>query len=114
MSARSINYSLIALLFCAASGSSAAVHAASATAQVGAQQADLDAQCQAARQKVLNVERASYVEECVRNRHPQADRAGCERFYADHGNAAGGRAPLHMDLPECVAAHDFRQSAPRR
>ena len=50
------------------------------------------------------------IEECVANRFPRNDRAGCERFYADHGNAtAGGRAPLHMDLPECVAAHEHRQ-----
>ena len=75
-----------------------------------AEQAALDQACADAREKILAVERAQLVEECVANRFPRSDRAGCERFYADHGNAtAGGRAPLHMDLPECVAAHENRQ-----
>ena len=75
-----------------------------------AEQARLDQACEDAREKILSVERAQLVEECVANEFPRNDRAGCERFYADHGNAtAGGRAPLHMDLPECVAAHENRQ-----
>ena len=85
--------------------------AASSRRQAEAEQARLDQACEDAREKILSVERAQLVEECVANRFPRSDRAGCERFYADHGNAtAGGRAPLHMDLPECVAAHEFRQS----
>ena len=75
-----------------------------------AEQARLDQACEDAREKILSTERAQLVEECVANKFPRNDRAGCERFYADHGNAtAGGRAPLHMDLPECVAAHENRQ-----
>jgi hypothetical protein len=74
-----------------------------------AEQAQLDKACEDAREKILSVERAQYVEECVAKKFPRDDRAGCERFYADHGAAAGGRAPLHMDLPECVAAHENRQ-----
>ena len=84
--------------------------AASSRRQADEEQARLDQACEDAREAVLSVERAQLVEECVANRFPRDDRAGCERFYADHGNAtAGGRAPLHMDLPECVAAHEFRQ-----
>ena len=88
--------------------------AASSRRQMEAQQAELDARCEAAREELLGVERAALVEECVERQFPRSDLAGCERFYADHGNAtAGGRAPLHMDLPECIEAHEFRQSRSR-
>jgi hypothetical protein len=83
--------------------------ASSSRRQAEADQARLDQACEDAREKILSVERAKYVEECVAKKFPRDDRAGCERFYADHGAAAGGRAPLYMDLPECVAAHDNRQ-----
>ena len=84
--------------------------AASARREAEAEQARLDQACAEAREKILSVERAQLVEECVADKFPREDRAGCERFYADHGAAAGGRAPLYMDLPECVAAHEYRQS----
>ena len=83
--------------------------ASSSRRQAEAEQARLDQACEDARQKILSVERAQLVEECVAKKFPRNDRAGCERFYADHGAAAGGRAPLYMNLPECVAAHDNRQ-----
>ncbi len=84
--------------------------ASSARRAAEAEQARLDQACAEAREEILSVERAQLVEECVSNEFPRSDRTGCERFYADHGNAtAGGRAPLHMDLPECVAAHQNRQ-----
>ena len=93
------------LLFCAIDAA-----ASSSRRAAEAEQAALDLACEEAREKILAVERAQLVEECVANRFPRSDRAGCGRFYADHGNAtAGGRAPLHMDLPECVAAHNNRQ-----
>ncbi len=84
--------------------------AASARREAEAEQARLDQACAEAREKILSVERAQLVEECVADKFPREDRAGCERFYADHGAAAGGRAPLYMDLPECVTAHEYRQS----
>jgi len=87
--------------------------ATSSRRELDAQQVQLDEQCQVARESLLSVERAQYIEECVKRKHPRPDRAGCERFYADHGAAAGSRAPLHMDLPECVEAHEFRQNRPR-
>jgi hypothetical protein len=94
---------------------SAAEAGASSRSQLDAQQAELDAGCEAAREKILGPERDALVEECVRDKFPRDNRAGCERFYADHGAAtAGGRAPLHMDLPECVEAHEFRQNRGRR
>lgn len=72
-----------------------------------ARQAELDAACEAAREAKLAPLRAQYIEECVA-KEQRADRAACERFYADYGNRSGDRAPLFYDLPECVAAHDFR------
>ena len=77
------------------------------------QQAALDGQCQTAREAILSVERAQYVEECVEGRSRRT-RAECERFYADHGNATATRGPLYMNLPECVEAHEFRQNQSRR
>lgn len=69
--------------------------------------ARLDAACEAARQEKLAPLRLQYVEECV-DKKERPDRQSCERFYADFGNRSGNRAPLFYDLPECVAAHDYR------
>ena len=69
----------------------------------------LDAECEAAREKKLAPEREAHIEECVEKKQ-RPDRASCERFYADWGNQAGSRAPLYMDLPECVAAFEHRRS----
>lgn len=72
----------------------------------------LDEQCQVTRERILSVERARYVEECVQGRS-RSTREECERFYADHGNATLTRGPLYMNLPECVEAHAFRQNRDR-
>jgi hypothetical protein len=69
--------------------------------------ARLDAACEAARQEKLAPLRLQYVEECI-DKKERPDRQSCERFYADFGNRSGNRAPLFYDLPECVAAHDYR------
>ena len=74
-----------------------------------AKQAELDAACEAARQKKLAIERAKHIEECVET-EMLADRESCERFYADYGESAAGQAPLFYDLPECEKAHDYRNS----
>lgn len=73
-----------------------------------AQQAKLDQACQTAREKKLAPERENYVQQCVANKE-RPDEASCERFYADYGNQSGNRAPLYMDLPECVKAFKFQQ-----
>jgi hypothetical protein len=80
--------------------------------QLDAQQRALDEQCQIAREKILSVERAQHVEECVQGLSRRT-REECERFYADHGEATYARGPLHFDLPECVEAHKFRQNRSR-
>jgi hypothetical protein len=80
--------------------------------QLDAQKIALDEQCEIAREKILSVERAQYVEECVQGRS-RRNREECERFYADHGDATHTRPALHYDLPECVEAYEFRQSHSR-
>ena len=77
--------------------------------QLDAQQIALDEQCEIAREKILGVERAQYVEECVQDRS-RRNREECERFYATHGDATSTRGPLHLDLPECVEAYKFRRN----
>ena len=101
----------VTLISAAALLISAGAFAASSTQRAeDAEQARLDQVCEDAREAILGPERDALVEECVANKFPRSDRAGCERFYADHGGAAGTRAPLYNDLPECVAAHEFRQN----
>ncbi|MGA9573218.1 MAG: hypothetical protein WBS20_04635 [Lysobacterales bacterium] len=73
-------------------------------------QAALDAACEAAREKKLAPIRSGYVEECVTNKE-QASREACEKLYKHYGERMGKRVPLFYDLPECVRAFDFRQSA---
>ena len=75
-----------------------------------ARQAELDAVCESARQKKLTKVRADLVEECVVKKE-RPDRAACERFYADYGQNTGpNRVRLFYDLPECLAADEFRRS----
>ncbi len=74
-----------------------------------ANQAELDAACETARQKKIVLERAKYIEECVETKL-LADRETCERFYADYGESAAGQAPLFYDLPECEKAHEYKNS----
>lgn len=84
-------------------------YAVAQDAERDAKLAELDALCEAARQRKIAVERAKAIEECVAQKQ-RSDRAACERFYADFGARVGGRPPLFYDLPECVAAHEFRTS----
>ena len=69
--------------------------------------AELDRQCEAAREKKLAPLRAQKIEACVRDQ--RRSRADCEGDLADFGNThskAGGGAigGILYDLPECVAA----------
>lgn len=74
-------------------------------------QAQLDAQCELARQTKLAPERARYIDECVATKQ-KPDRPACERYYADYGAQSGNRAPLYYDLPECRRAFDARKNTP--
>ena len=69
----------------------------------------LDAECEAARERKLEPERARYVQECVQQKM-KSTLEDCQRFYSDYGARTGDRAPLYYDLPECVAAFEYRQS----
>jgi len=75
--------------------------------------AQLDAECEAARERKLEPERAKYIEECVRDKVKDS-REACERFYSDYGGRSGNRAPLYYDLPECVRAFELRKSSSLR
>ena len=77
----------------------------------GSEKARLNAECEAARDQKLAPERARYVDECVAK--GDRDRDGCERYYSDYGNRAGGRAPLYYDLPECVKAFEYGRGTSR-
>ncbi len=85
---------------------------AGANDAVDEEQARLDAECEAAREARLAPERERHIEECVETGQ-RPDRASCERFYADYGNQSGNRAPLYMDLPECVKAFEHRRQGDR-
>ena len=76
-------------------------------------QAELDTECEAARERKLAPERAKLIEECV-VRDVRGSREACERFYSDYGAQSGRRAPLYTDLPECLRAFEFRKSHRRR
>jgi len=69
--------------------------------------ADLDRQCEAAREKKLAPLRAQKIDACVKEE--KRPRAECEDEFGSFGNTrgkAGGGAigGMYYDLPECVAA----------
>jgi hypothetical protein len=72
-------------------------------------QQQLDAECETARERKLEPAREMYVQECVQQK-TKSTLQDCQRFYADYGAKTGDRAPLYYDLPECVAAFEYRQS----
>lgn len=78
-----------------------------------ARQAELDAACEAAREKKLAPLRKQFIEECVEKKE-QPSRQACETFYADYGAQSGNRAPLFYDLPECVEAFEYQNSQRQR
>ena len=94
----------------------ALVFAGSLAAGSAQRQAELDATCEAARERLLAPMRAYYVEQCIheRRRASREIRGQCERFYADFGAQTGNRAPLFYDLPECVYAFEYRRRNARR
>jgi len=96
---------LVAILLCGVP-----VGSATAGEDREQKQAELDAACEQAREKVLKPLREQYVEQCVQNGE-QDSRQACEVFYSDYGAQSGNRAPLFYDLPECVAAFNYQNSA---
>ncbi len=68
----------------------------------------LNAACEAAREKKLAPLRTQYIQECISQQGN--DPEYCRRFYADYGQRSGKRAPLFLDLPECVEAFEFQKT----
>ncbi len=69
--------------------------------------ADLDRQCEAAREKRLAPVRAKKIDACIKE--DKKSRAECEEEFGSfgntHGKAGGGAiSGMFYDLPECVAA----------
>lgn len=74
-----------------------------------AKQAELDAACEAAREKKLAPLRQQLIDECVKRKEFET-REQCEAYYADWNGQRGTRAPLFYDLPPCVKAFEYAQS----
>jgi hypothetical protein len=68
---------------------------------------ELGQRCQKAREMHIAPLRAAAIEDCANRRRSSRSLAACERMHADFG-AGGGtvdggfRAPMFIDLPECV------------
>ena len=83
---------------------------------LGADVAELEAACEAAREAKLKPIREGLIADCKKNK--RNDPAWCERFYSDYGEAgrtaSGGIRPrMFDDLPECVAAREARKTTSR-
>ena len=79
------------------------------TGEQRATQSELDAACEIARQENIAIGQAKEVERCVKEKEA-SDRESCEELYKYFGEATGNRPALFYDLPECKAAHKFRNS----
>lgn len=62
---------------------------------------ELRQRCQDARESKIAPLREAAIEECVANRRSSRTREDCERRNRDFGQG-GPRAPMFIDLPECV------------
>jgi len=71
------------------------------------QQKRLDQVCETAREKKLVPERIKFIKECIENGQSESN---CKNFYKDYGIRSGDRAPLYLDLPECVKAFEYSNS----
>ena len=100
-------YVACSLLSLALSGAS---YAGESEEERRTKQAELDAACESARHVKLTAVRARLTEECVAKKSPRPDRAACERFYSDYGITTPYQVGLFYDLPECVKAHDYKNS----
>jgi hypothetical protein len=103
---KSLSTRLLSILVSLVLLNSSPLYAASEREQ---KQAELDAACEAAREKILAPLRKQFVNECVQKKE-QSDRAACEAYYSDYGSQSGDRAPLYYDIPECEKAFDYQNS----
>jgi hypothetical protein len=73
-----------------------------------AEQAGLDAACEAARQTALAPKRAALYQECIETFNKSAE--VCETEVADYNGNRVNAGPLFYDLPECEAAFEYRNT----
>ena len=83
-------------------------HSMAASEERIQRQQQLDAACEAARERQLMPLRKQYIEECIRQ--GMGNRMWCEWFYHDYGDTTGRRAALFYDLPACIEAFEYRRS----
>lgn len=76
-----------------------------------AKQAELDRQCEAAREQKLAPIRAEIYDECVNKLRKQPEY--CRRYADGYNGERAGAAPRFYELPECVAAFEFRTNRRR-
>lgn len=71
-----------------------------------AKQAELDRLCEDARARRLAPIRVQIYDECVNRQRKQPDY--CRRYADGYNGERPGAGPRFYELPECVAAFDFR------
>jgi hypothetical protein len=71
-----------------------------------AMQAELDRNCEDARQVALEPLKQEIFRECLEKGKKESV---CRSQVAKYNGARAGRAPLFYDLPECEKAHDYRK-----
>jgi hypothetical protein len=76
-----------------------------------ARQAELDRQCEAARQVALAPKRQEIYNECIN--HFGKEEAVCRNEANAYNGYRIGGAPLYYDLPECVEAFEFSKAKDR-
>lgn len=78
---------------------------------LAADQAELDAACEQAREKKLVPLRKQKIADCVAE--GKMDRKQCEAEYANYDGRVGNRQLPFYDLPECEEAFQNRRSEQR-
>lgn len=74
-------------------------------------QAELDRQCEAAREEKLAPIRAEIYDECVNKQGKEPEY--CRRYADGYDGTRIGGAPRFYELPECVAAFEYSKSTKR-
>ncbi len=88
-------------------GLTAAVAYVTAQDSRQARQAELDRECETARQAALQPKREDIYQECI-NKFKKEEGVCRNEANSYNGNRISG-APLYYDLPECVQAFDYRK-----
>ena len=68
---------------------------------------EMDAKCEAAREVLLEPMREELFVECIEN---GGDEEYCERTSSTYNGRIGNNTLMFYDIPECVAAFEYRRS----